>query len=42
MLCKNNTMEGEIREGSLQGKKAIGELGSVIKGRTMSEKVKKN
>lgn len=35
-LWKYNTMEGEIRERSLQGRRVLGELESVIRGRNMS------
>ena len=42
MLCKNDTMESEIRERVIQGRRAIGELGSVIRGRSLSIEVKKN
>ena len=42
VLCKNDTLESEIRERTIQGRKAIGELGSVVKGRSLSVEVKKN
>ena len=42
MLCKNDTLESEIRERTLQGRKSVGELGSVVKGRSLSVGVKKN
>ena len=42
VLSKDGGMEGEIRERTLQGRRAIGELGTVVKGRSMSTEVKKN
>lgn len=39
-LCKNYTMDGEIRE-DIQGRRAIGELGSIIKNRNMSTEVQR-
>ena len=36
MLCKNDTMESEIRERAIQKGRAIGELGSVIRVRFLS------
>lgn len=38
MLRKNDTVESTRKERDLQGRKATGELGSVIKGRTLKHK----
>lgn len=39
VLCRNGSTEGEIRDRTVQGKRAIGELGGVIKVRlTMQSK----
>ena len=42
IVSKDGTMDGEIKERTLQGRKAIGELGSVVRGRSMSMGVKRD
>ena len=42
VLCKYGKMECEITERKLQGRKVIGELGCILKGRTVSQEVKKS
>ena len=42
VISKDGTMDGEIKERTLQGRKAIGELGSVVRGRSMSMGVKRD
>ena len=42
VLSKDGTLEDEIRERTVQGRKAIGELSGVIRGRSMSVGVKKD
>ena len=41
MLCKYGSMEGEIRERAVQGRRVIGSLGRIMKGRSVSMEVKK-
>ncbi len=40
-MCKHESMEGETREGAVQGRKVVGSLGHMAKGRTVSMEVKK-
>ncbi len=41
IFCKYGSMEGEIRERAIQGRKVIGSLGRVMRERTLSREVKK-
>ncbi len=41
IFCKYGSMEGEIRERAIQGRKVIRSLGQVMKERTVSREVKK-
>ncbi len=41
MLCKHRSMEGEMKEKSVQGKKVVRFLGCMMKERTVSMEVKK-
>ncbi len=36
IMCKHGNMEGETRERDVQGRKVVGSLGHMIKGRTVS------
>lgn len=42
VLCKYGKMESEIKERKMQGRKVIGELDSILKGRMVSQEVKKS
>ncbi len=41
-LCKHGGTEGETRERALQGKKVVGSLGRIMKGRSVSMEVKRD
>jgi len=41
VLCKYGSMEGEIRERALQGRKVVGSLGRMMRERTVSKEIKK-
>ncbi len=41
IMCKHESMEGETREGAVQGRKVVGSLGRMMKGRIVSMEVKK-
>ncbi len=41
IMCKHESMEGDIRERAVQGRKVAGSLGCMMKGRTVSMEVKK-
>ena len=41
ILCKNGSMDGESRERAIQGRKVVGSLGLLMKGRTVSMEEKK-
>ncbi len=41
IMCKDGSMEGETRERAVQGRKVVGSLGCMMKGRTVSMDVKK-
>ncbi len=41
IMCKRGGMESETRETAVQGRKLVGSLGRLMKGRTVSMKVKK-
>lgn len=41
ILCKYGSMEGEIRERALEGRKVVGSLGCMMRERTVSKEVKK-
>ncbi len=41
VMCKHGSMEGETRERAVQGRKVVGSLGHMMKGRTVSMEVKK-
>ena len=41
ILCKHGSMDGETRERAVQGRKVVGSLGRIMKGRTVSMEVKK-
>ncbi len=40
-MCKHGSMEGKTRESAVQGRKVVGSLGRMMKGRTVSMEVKK-
>ncbi len=40
-MCKHGSMEGEPRERAVQGRKVVGSLGHMMRGRTVSMEVKK-
>ncbi len=40
-MCKHGSMEGEPRERAVQGRKVVGSLGHMMRGRTVSTEVKK-
>ncbi len=42
VMCKHGGTEGETRERALQGKKVVGSLGRIMKGRSVSMEVKKD
>lgn len=42
VLCKNDTLQSENTERAVQGRRVTGELGSMIKGRSLGVEVKKN
>ncbi len=41
-MCKHGGKEGETRERALQGRKVVGYLGRIMKGRSVSMKVKRD
>jgi len=41
ILCKHGSMDGEIRERAVQGRRVIGSLGRIMKGRNVSMDIKK-
>jgi len=41
IMCKHGSMDGETRERAVQGRKVVGSLGRIMKGRTVSLEVKK-
>ncbi len=41
-LCKHGGTEGETRERVLQGRKVVGSLGRIMKGRSVSMEVKRD
>ncbi len=41
-MCKHGGTEGETRERALQGRKVVGSLGRIKKGRSVSMKVKRD
>ncbi len=41
-MCKNSGTEGEIREKSLQGRRAVGSLRGIMNGRSVSMEVKRD
>ncbi len=41
IMCKHESKEGETRERVMQGRKVVGSLGCMMKGRTVSMEVKK-
>ncbi len=40
VMCKHGGTEGETRERALQGRKVVGSLGRIMKGRSVSMEVK--
>ncbi len=40
VMCKHGGTEGETRERALQGKKVVGSLGRIMKGKSVSMEVK--
>ncbi len=42
VMCKHGGTEGETRERALQGRKAVGSLGRIMKGRSVSMEVKRD
>ncbi len=41
-MCKHGGTEGETRERALQGRKVVGSLGRIMKGRSVSMEVKRD
>ncbi len=41
-MCKHGDTEGETRERALQGRKAVGSLGRIMNGRSVSMEVKRD
>ena len=41
ILCKYGSMDGETRETAVQGRKVVGSLGRIMKGRTVGVEEKK-
>ncbi len=41
IMCKHGSMEGETRERAMQGRKVVGSVWRMMKGRTVSREVKK-
>ncbi len=42
VMCKHGGTEGETRERALQGRKVVGSLGRIMKGRSVSMEVKRD
>ncbi len=42
VMCKNGGMEGETRERPLQGRRVVGSLGRILKGRSVTVGVKRD
>ena len=41
MLCKDGSMEGEVRERAVKGRQVVGSLARIMKGRSVDMSVKK-